>query len=204
MKKISIIGAGGHTRSLINILENKYEIDGIYDDSFDADNQEFINEYKLVGKIDAITNKKVLVISTGYCEKRQILYNKYKQQILSPNLIHSTSIIEKWTSLGKSNQIFANTCINSNVKMGNNNIINTGAIIEHETCIGNNNHISVKSVLCGSVRVGDQCFIGAGAVVIDRISICDNVTVGAGSIVIRDINYPGIYVGNPAVNLDDR
>ncbi|ETR69758.1 MAG: transferase [Candidatus Magnetoglobus multicellularis str. Araruama] len=201
MKKIYIVGAGGHTRSLFTVLENKYEIDGIYDDTYDENNQETINGYKLVGKIDAITNDIVLVISSGDCDKRLFLYNRFKPQLLLSNLIHSTSIIEKWTSLGQSNQIFASSCLNSNVKIGNNNIINTGAIIEHETCIGNHNHISVNSVLCGRVYVGDQCFIGAGAIVIDNISICDNVTVGAGSVVIRNIDFPGTYVGSPAIKI---
>jgi len=201
MKKISIIGAGGHTRSLINILENKYEIDGIYDDTYDADNQEIISGYKILGELDAITNDIILVISSGHCEKRLFLYNKYKTQLLATNMVHSTSIIEKWTSLGQSNQIFANTYLNSSVKIGNNNIINTGATIEHETCIGSHNHISVNSVLCGRVSIGNQCFIGAGAVVIEKISICDNVTIGAGSVVIRNVDFPGAYSGNPAIKI---
>jgi len=117
-------------------------------------------------------------------------------------MVHSTSIIEKWTSLGQSNQIFANTYLNSSVKIGNNNIINTGgATIEHETCIGSHNHISVKSVLCGRVCVGNNCFIGAGTIVINNLNICDNVTVGAGSVVTRNIDSPGTYAGNPAIKI---
>jgi len=191
----------GHTRSLINIIDNKFEIDGIYDDTYDADNQEIISGYRILGKIDTITDDTVLVISSGDCDKRLFLFNKYKPQLLSSNLIHSTSKIEKWTSLGQSNQIFANTYLNSNVRVGSNNIINTGAIIEHETCIGNNNHISVKSVLCGRVIIGDNSFIGAGTIVVDNISICDNVTIGAGSVVIRNVDSPGIYAGNPAIKI---
>ena len=124
---------------------------------------------------NAITNDIILVISSGHCEKRLFLYNKYKTQLLATNRIHSTSIIEKWTSLGQANQIFANTYLNSSVKIGNNNIINTGgATIEHETCIGSHNHISVNSVLCGRASLGNQCFIGTGAVVIKNLNICNN------------------------------
>jgi len=198
MKTISIIGSGGHTRSLINLIENKYSIDGIYDDTYNSELKEVINGYQILGKLGAINKDTNIVISSGDCMKRLFFYNKYKLQIVKTNFIHHTSKIEKWVLLGTSNQLFANTYLNSYVKIGNYNIINTGATIEHETCIGNNNHISVKSVLCGRVFVGNNCFIGAGAIVINNISICDNVTIGAGSVVIRNIDSPGIYAGNPA------
>jgi sugar O-acyltransferase (sialic acid O-acetyltransferase NeuD family) len=199
MKRISIIGSGGHTRSLINLLESGFIIDGIYDDTYDVNNKEMINGYHLVGKTNAITEDNTLVISAGDCEKRAFFYKKYKSQVLKKNLVHLTSKIEKWATIGEANQLFANTYLNSYVKIGDNNIINTGAIIEHETHIGNHNHISVKSVLCGRVIIGNKCFIGAGAIVINNISICDNVTIGAGSVVIGDIYKPGVYVGNPAM-----
>ncbi|CAN2048425.1 Transferase [Candidatus Magnetomoraceae bacterium gMMP-1] len=201
-KSVSIIGAGGHTRSLINLLElNNYDIYGIYDDSYEELNNEIINNYKLIGKISDIQKIQNVIISIGDCEQRHLLFCRFDNQVIKENLLHRKSIVEKRSIIGQSNQIFANVYINSNVTIGNNNIFNTGSIIEHETKIGDHNHISVGSIICGRISIGNNCFIGAGAVIIDKVRICNNVTIGANSVVINNIKDPGIYIGNPAVKI---
>ncbi|MDP3517061.1 MAG: acyltransferase [Pseudohongiella sp.] len=46
-------------------------------------------------------------------------------------------------------------------------------------------------------RVGNHVSIGSNVTVLP-ISICDHVVIGAGSVVTKDIEVPGVYVGNPA------
>jgi len=198
-KAVSIIGAGGHTRSIINLLElNDYEILGIYDDSFRDHKAEDINGYPIVGNLDNINNAfKNIVLSFGNNTKRKMLFKKYFPLILKRNLVHPKAYLEKHVKLGRANQIFAETYINSNCSIGNNNILNSGCIIEHENRIGNHNHISIGVILGGRVNIGDECFIGAGAVIIDKINICSEVVIGANSVVIKDITESGTYVGNP-------
>ncbi|MEN8224424.1 MAG: acetyltransferase [Bacteroidota bacterium] len=196
--EISILGAGGHTRSLINLLEaNNFEISGIYDASFDQDRQEVINGYKLLGKPSDITDQ-VVILSYGNNAKRAQLYIDLSGNVFSGNLIHPLSIIADRCSFGHANQVFAKVCVNANAEIGNNNIINTGAIIEHEVKIGNHNHIAVGAIICGRVELGNLCFIGAGATIIDKIKVVDGVTIGANAVVIKDITEVGTYAGNPA------
>ena len=197
MKNVSIIGAGGHTRSMINVLENNgYAIRGVYEDHFYAG--EMIGEYAILGRIVDIPADEKVVLSIGDNARRATLFKKFNLQILKENLIHKRSELEKHVELGFSNQILALAYINSYVVIGANNIINTRATLEHEVRIGNHNHVSVGASLCGRVSVGSNCFIGAGSVVIDRISICDSVTVGANAVVVENIETPGTYVGVPA------
>lgn len=200
MKNIAILGAGGHTRSSINLIKQFYKnsILNIYDDSFDSKDDEYINKIKLKGNIFDIEKDETIFLSIGDNKKRKEYFNSFYNEIIKENLIHNTAYKEYNTNLGMSNQIYANVYINSCAAIGNNNIINTSSIIEHETKIGNHNHVAIGAKLSGRVSIGDNCFIGAGAIIIDKISICDNVTVGAGSIVIRNITEPGTYVGNPA------
>lgn len=197
--KIYLIGAGGHARSLINLLkQNNYKIVGILDDSFNKQKTEIIEGIKIIGKIKDIKKGANIALSIGDNKKRGRYFSHYKNYVVKNNLIHKQAFLEKNIDIGISNQIFANSYINSGVKIGNNNIINTGTTLEHEVQIGSHNHISVGSILCGRVNLGNKCFIGAGAVIIDRLNICNNVIVGANSVVIKNINKPGTYVGNPA------
>jgi UDP-N-acetylbacillosamine N-acetyltransferase len=199
LSKISVIGFGGHTKSLINILltTSKYQKISIYDDSFSVDIQETINLIPLVGTIDKVTEDQDIVLSIGDNILRKKYFKYFEKQVIRNSLFHRTSFQEKDANIGNSNQIFANSYINSQVIIGKNNIINSGAIIEHGSEIGSHNHISVGVKICGKVNIGDSCFIGAGAVIIDKISICSNVIIGAGSVVINNITIAGTYVGNP-------
>ena len=197
-EKVFILGAGGHTRSLMALLaHNNILPEGIYDDSFDPEIVEIIHKTAVKGKIAQLPEVGKIIISYGDLKQRARLYKAYKERIMKENLIHPSAIIEINTELGEANQIFGNVIINAYSIIGKNNIINTGCIIEHENEIGDNCHISIGSVLGGRVKIGDRCFIGAGATVIDKISICDDVILGANATVINDIDSPGTYVGNP-------
>ncbi len=52
----------------------------------------------------------------------------------------------------------------------------------------------------GKTRIGNRVSIGTHATILP-VTICDDVVVGAGAVVTRDIQEPGIYVGNPARKL---
>lgn len=201
MKNITIIGAGGHTRSSINLLKQYFTKASfsIYDDNYNHKVEEYIDDVKVVGTISNINNTmQDIFLSVGDNKKREEYFNTFNKIIVKENLIHTSAYLEKNIKLGLANQIFGNAYINSYVEIGDDNIINTSAILEHEVKIGTHNHISVGAKLCGRVSLGDRCFVGAGAIVIDKITICNDVIVGAGAVVIKNITEKGTYVGNPA------
>jgi UDP-N-acetylbacillosamine N-acetyltransferase len=197
--KMDIIGAGGHSRSVIALLKNNnFEPENIYDDSFQQGEKELIFGIPVSGKLSDVIPGKPVCLAIGDNEQRALFFKRFYGQIYKKTILHSTAWLEKETSSGEANLIFGNVFVNAAVKFGNNNILNTGCIIEHECEIGDHNHISVSAVLCGRVKIGTNCFIGAGAIIKDKISICDNVIIGAGAVVVKNISEPGVYVGNPA------
>ncbi len=204
MNLISIIGAGGQTRSSINLLKRGFPgtLMKIYDDSFSETRSESILGIDIQGVIEDISDSASVFLSVGDNSKRENLFRKFKHQLITDTLMNANVIIESNVNMGISNQIYSNVYINSEVVIGDNNIINTGAIIEHESVVGNHNHISVGATLCGRVRVGNLCTIGAGAVVINGVSIADGVVIGAGACVVNDIDEPGTYVGVPVRRVD--
>jgi UDP-N-acetylbacillosamine N-acetyltransferase len=198
-KSVVLIGAGGHARSVIALLQNNgFAIKSIYDNSWKADSKETIFSIPVCGTIADVPNHETICLAVGDNTTREELYHQFSKQVFKEVIEHPNTFIENSAVLGHSNLVFANAIINADVKIGNNNILNTGCIIEHECVTGNHNHISVSAVLCGRVRVGSNCFIGAGAIIKDKIKICDNVTIGAGTVVVKDITEPGVYVGNPS------
>lgn len=197
LNKIALIGAGGHTRSLMALLKQlRPHLSGIYDDSFDPQFNEIIGGLQVLGPISMIPDNQNILISVGDIQRRSEWLKQFQNRIYSQNLIAETAVLHD-IALGLGNQIFSRVVINMNASIGDFNLINTGAIIEHECKIGFNNHISVGSILCGRVTIGDHCMIGAGTVVNDKVKITNHVTVGSNSTVTSDITVPGVYVGSP-------
>ena len=141
-QKVLLIGAGGHTRSLINLINTKvYDLIGIFDQNYNPNHLEIINGINTFGDLSSISNDCRYILSIGKNSLREDFYKNNFDLVLRDNLIHESSLINPFVSLGLSNQIFPTSFINSGVSIGDNNIINTGCIIEHETKIGNHNHI---------------------------------------------------------------
>ena len=196
MIKLSIIGAGGHARSVIAMLNDLgIFVEGIYDD------YTIINE-NIFGipckNISEIPEKFKVILAVGDNIKRLKKIREFHDMLYEKPIIHPTVYFHKSLKVGKSTMVFPNVTINGLVKIGNNCIINSCSIIEHESVIGDNCHISIGSIISGRVKIGSNCLIGAGAVILDGVEICGNVIVGAGSVVIENITYPGTYVGSPA------
>ena len=51
--------------------------------------------------------------------------------------------------------------------------------------------------------ISDRVSIGSGVTLLP-VSICSDVVIGAGAVVTKDIDEPGVYVGNPARILRNR
>ena len=138
MTKVTIIGAGGHARSSINLLKHCL-IDAAYeilDESFTKDENEYIADIKVTGKIKEVRSDSSIFLSVGDNRKRKILFEQFAKQVIKQNLFHKTTTIEEHVEIGDSNQFFAHSYINSYTIIGDNNIINTSSIIiNSEICL---------------------------------------------------------------------
>jgi len=135
------------------------------------------------------------------------------------NIIHSGVILGKNTTVGNYCEIGKNTIIGDNcifqsgVRTGNNvtiydNItikfgssLTEGMIIHSDTFVGpsviflGSNHKRQTSL--NNTIIGKNCYISAGVKVMPGIQIHDNIIIGANSFVNKNIEEPGVYVGNP-------
>ena len=176
MKKLIIIGAGGHGRVVSETAKlNGYEVIGFLDD---ADNKTTVGKVadfiKYIGEADftvAIGNNAV---------RMKIQSELIKSGANVASLIHPDATVSESASIGKGTVVMAGAVINAGAVIGNGAIINTCASVDHDCRIGNFSHISVGARICGAVGIGDCAWIGAGAVV------------------VKDIYEIGTYVGVPA------
>lgn len=209
MKKIVLIGAGGHCKVVIDIIKstNKYEIIGITDRNVEKNNLldiPILGDDSILESLykKGIKHAFICIGALGDLKIRNIIYDRLKKIGFNiPVLIHKKAIVSPHSNIKSGTCVMAGAIVNSGVTIEENCIINTGSIIEHDCIIKNNVHISPKVALGGNTIIGENTHIGIGATVIHGIYIEKNVTVGAGAVVIRNIKSDNTVVGIPAENI---
>ena len=196
MKKLVIIGAGGHGKVVAdNAPKNGYTEISFVDD-FETGSCLGI---PIVGKnadVEMLNDGKTdFIIGIGDNAIRKQIAERY--DVPWTALIHPSAQIATNVSIGKGSVVMAGAVINPCAAVGDHCIINTCAVIEHDNVIENYAHVSPNAALGGTVRVGECSWIGLGASVLNNISICENCIIGAGNVVIRNITESGTYVGVP-------
>jgi len=197
---ISIIGAGGHSKVIIDIIHelDNYNIIGIYDDNKIG----YFSGIKIIGKISEIENKEnkendYFIIGIGNDKIRKKISEEYNQ-LKWAILIHPKTIIAKTSTIKEGTVVCAGAIIQTEVEVGKHCIINTNCSIDHESIISDYCSICPSSTICGQVKVGESSFIGANSTIIQTIEVGKECIIGAGSVVIRNISNNSKVVGNPA------
>ena len=201
-RNIILIGAGGHSKVIVDIINTqrhqwgiKYNIIGYYDD----DEKSNLYDILYLGKINKIENCESNVyftIAIGDCNIRKKIYEKYdKLQYIS--LIHPKSIISQSAIIEQGTIICAGAIIQPDVKIGKFCIINTNSNIDHESIICNFVNINPSATLCGNVFIGNNTYIGANATIIEKIKIGSYNIIGAGCVIIRNTEDNSKLVGIP-------
>lgn len=205
MKKIVLIGAGGHCKVIIDIIKSigEYEIIGITDKS----SKDSVLDIPIIGDdgvLEQLYNEDVqyAFISIGALSNmniRNLIYNELKSiGFKLPVLVHKTAVVSPFSHIDEGTCVMAGAIINAGTVIGKNCIINTGSVIEHDCKIGDNTHISPNSSIAGGVSIGFNTHIGIGSCVIQGKTIGDNVTIGAGAVLIDNIADDSLAVGIPA------
>lgn len=202
MKKLAIVGAGGHSKVVAEIAQlNEWTSLDFFDDRWPTLTQ--FSDYIVVGNIQSlyknIGDYDGVIIAIGNNEIRAKLYLALATQAANfISLIHPRAMISTRAKIGHGTVIMANVVINPDVVIGNNCIINSSSVIEHDCFISDHVHICPNVALAGEVRVDKKTWIGIGSTVIQQINIGKNVFVGAGTTVIHDIPNELKVVGTPA------
>ncbi|OBU24016.1 acetyltransferase [Photobacterium kishitanii] len=202
MKKLAILGAGGHSKVVAEIAQlNGWVSLAFFDDRWPVLTQ--FSDYTVVGNIQYFCENHNdydgVIIAIGNNEIRAKLYLALSNlDVEFISLIHPRAIISSRTKIGFGTVIMANAVINPDVVIGNNCIINSSAVIEHDCIIKDHVHICPNTALAGEVKVNKKAWIGIGSTVIQQINIGENVFVGAGSTVINDIPNELKVAGSPA------
>lgn len=199
MKKLVIIGAGGHgavAADIARLLD--YEQIVFLDDAA----EEGRLGIQLAGKFTAYPQyidgwEFFVAIGNNYTrEKLQRTLTAQGAEIAT--LIHPAVVMGAQVMIGRGSIAMAGVVVNAATRIGEGVILNTCSSVDHDCTVGAFSHISVGAHLAGTVRVGERTYVGAGATIINDVCVGSDCILGAGAVAVRDITTPGTYIGIPA------
>ncbi|WP_188454966.1 acetyltransferase [Virgibacillus oceani] len=202
MSKLILIGAGGHSKVIKDIVALEMEMDlyAIVDDAIDQTEKLDKIIYANTSLLDSLNLKEYkfcIAIGNNYVRKK--LFKKFSIPIEQyVTLIHPSAVISKGAKIGYGTVVMPNVVINADTTIGNHCIVNTNSVVEHDNILSDFVHVSPSATLSGVVSVGEGTHIGAGAVVIPVMNIGSWNTVGAGAVVVGDLDDNVTAVGVPA------
>ena len=192
-KKIIIVGAGGHAKSVIDIIEEleEWRIIGLIGKEEELGKQ--VSGYKVLGtdrELKSIRrNCKDAFIGIGqikdYRPRTSIGVILDDLNFTIPIIKAKNAYVSKRSCIQRGTLICNGSVVNSGAHIGEHTIINTGAIIEHDSIIGSYTHVSTGTIVNGGVVVGEKTFIGSRSMVREGVIVPECSIIRAGSVVMK-------------------
>lgn len=195
MKKIILVGGGGHCLSCVDVIESEgiFEIEGIVLPTLE--NSKPVLDYPVIGTNEnlpeLLKQTSNILICDGQITNSEIRKKHFEflkklganfPIIRSPNAYCSLQ-----ATLGEGTILMHGSIVNANAQVGVNCIINSRSVVEHDVKIEDHCHISTGSIINGSAKLGMGSFIGSGAIIEEGIEIGKQVIIGAGYTVTKNI-----------------
>jgi sugar O-acyltransferase (sialic acid O-acetyltransferase NeuD family) len=201
-----IVGAGGHGRELLDIVEAlnasapTFEFVGFLDDGHPDADVLARRRADLVGRVERLTTLDVCyLIGIGSPETRQRI-DAYASSLgrEAAQAIHPEASLGSDVRLGPGAVLAAGARVTTNVSFGRHVHLNVNATVSHDCVLGDYVILNPGATVCGNAVLGDGVTIGTGATVIQGRTVGNGTVVGAGAVVVSDLP-PGITaVGVPA------
>jgi len=191
MKKILLIGGGGHCKSVIDVIEQEgiFQIAGIIDKSTFIGSK--ILDYDIIGCDDDLPRLaktySYAMITVGQIKSAKIrtkLFTLVKDcGFILPIIVSPRAYVSKHSIIGDGTVIMHDALVNAHSKIGVNCIINTKSLVEHDVILGDHCHLSTAATLNGGVNVSSGTFIGSHATTRELVTIDKNSFIKAGKVV---------------------
>lgn len=185
---ILLVGAGGHARSCIDVIEQegRYAIAGLIGMAQEVG--ETVLGYPVLGEDAGLPalrsrypNALVTLGQIETPEPRIRLFASLEQLGFNlPTIVSPKSHVSRHATVAAGSIVMHGAIINAGALVGRNCILNSQSLIEHDTVIEDHCHISTGALVNGGVTVGAGCFIGSGSVLREGIQLGERCLVGMG------------------------
>jgi UDP-3-O-[3-hydroxymyristoyl] glucosamine N-acyltransferase len=144
------------------------------------------------------TTKEAAIVNVKFGESVTVVnpVNLYECVIGSNVFIGPFVEIQKDVNIGDRTKIQSHSFICELVDIGKDCFVGHGVMFINDT-FAKGGPAKGDKLLWKQTKIGNNVSIGSNATILP-VEVCDNVVIGAASVVTKNIDVPGVYIGNPA------
>lgn len=202
-ERVIVLGAGGHARVVIEILEEReeFEIAGCVSRERGGDTLGYpiLGGDEMLPALYAQGLRKAFVAIGENRVRRAVMERAAAAGFDLINAVSRRAVVSPRARLGCGVAVMPGAVVNVMSRIGDGAIINTGATVDHDCDIGRWAHVAPGTNLAGGAVIGEGVFLGIGSRVLPCVTVGAWTTVGAGAVVIADLPGGVTALGVPAV-----
>lgn len=210
MQRLVIIGAGGHAREVLDVVDainqnappaTGFEMLGYIVEGPYATPGEQVQGFPVLGDFEWLVSgaRDVhAVCAVGAPELRRRLVSKAQALgVRFATLVHPQAVRTRWITMGQGVVIAAGCVLTNQIRIGDHVHINVGCTIAHDSVLEDFATLAPGVHSAGTVMFGVGCNVGVGASITPRRRIGAWSIVGAGTVVTDDAPANSTVIGAP-------
>ncbi len=188
---VLLVGAGGHAKAVVDILQARGLAPTIYVDPRRSD---WI-EARLPGirhfaseDDAALPSVARFVLAVGGTSASALARRRELGAMLTLRgwsalgVVHPSAIVSPSAVVGPGATVLAGAVVQPDAVLGRFAIVNSRAVVEHDAGVGAGSHVAPGAIVLGGAQVGEDVMIGAGAVVLPGDRVANGALVRALSV----------------------
>ncbi|PIF76985.1 sugar O-acyltransferase (sialic acid O-acetyltransferase NeuD family) [Variovorax sp. 54] len=188
MKRLLIIGTGGHGRSIAEavLLRDDYLLAGFLDDA--AESEQRLWEWPVWGKTSLLSACRdrvdAVFVAIGNNALREALHERVQEQGLAlATVLHPTATISPRAAVGQGCAVMAGAVVGTGAQLGEGVIVNCGAVVDHDCTVEPFGHLGVNAGMAGSSVLGRCAWMPAGSTLAYGVKVSAGRVLRAGEVV---------------------
>lgn len=169
MKRLLIVGAGGHGRSVAEaaLAAGQYELVGFVDDAAPGLRQ--VWEWPVFGATADLANcsqhADAVIVAIGNNRLREELHERLEAAGFElATIVHPKGIVSPRAVIGAGSAIMAGAIVGTEAQLGAGVIVNCAAVVDHHCRVEDFGHLGVNAGMAGGSVLGRGAWMQAGSV----------------------------------------
>jgi sugar O-acyltransferase (sialic acid O-acetyltransferase NeuD family) len=196
VENIVLIGASGHARLLIEVIEREHRLAilGLLDRNKPVGSE--CLGYPIIGtEFDLPSLRRthdvsgaIVAIGDNWVRRGLVaLLFDIAPDLPFDRAVHPSAQIARNVEIGAGSVVMAGAVINAGARVGRHCFVSTKASLDHDSVMGDFSSLGPNATVGGNVKIGVCSAIALGANVIHGITVGEHAVVGAGATVVKDI-----------------
>jgi sugar O-acyltransferase (sialic acid O-acetyltransferase NeuD family) len=191
---ILLIGAGGHARACIDVVEQhgEFTIRGLIGTPEEVES--VVLGYEVPGTDGSIPSFRHLaanaLVTVGQIktpDPRMRLFALLEEGgWLMPPIVSPRAYVSRHAEVGAGSIVMHGAVVNAAASIGRNCILNSNSLVEHDSTVADHCHISTSAAVNSGVCIGAGAFVGSGSSIRQGLTIGERCVIGMGQRVLQD------------------